>query len=86
MKKTITNVLTACGALFACTLIATNYGAVSSFFGLLGGITKGLGNITLVVLGQSDRVGRNTTYYTGNIGDDGSGDGLQSLDQYREVE
>jgi hypothetical protein len=83
MKKTITNVMTACGALFFCTLIATNYGAVTTFFNLLGNIFRGTGNIMLIVLGQGDRIATSGSF-RGNIGDDGSGDGLQDLTQYSE--
>lgn len=88
MKKTITNVMTACGALFFCTLVATNYGAVSTFFNLIGNITKGLGSITLIVLGQGDRINTSrNTYYSGNIGDDGSGNNQYlDLEQFRETE
>jgi hypothetical protein len=84
MKKTIYNVLATCGGLLVCTLVATNYGTVSSAFGLLGSVTKGLGNITLVVLGQSDRINRNTSYAP-NIGDDGSaGSGRVPMKPYQD--
>lgn len=77
------DVLATCGALLACTIIATNYGTVSSFFNIVGNITKGVGNITLVVLGQSDRI-RNTSY-SPNIGDDGSaGNGRVPMKRYEE--
>lgn len=88
MKNTIKNVTMTCGALFFCTLIATNYGAVSMFFGLLGNVTKGLGSITLIVLGQGDRINRSSpAFYSGNVGDDGSGDGKYiNLEQFKESE
>jgi hypothetical protein len=86
MKKTITNIMTACGGLFFCTLIATNYGAVSTFFNLVGNIAKGLGSITLIVLGQGDRIATSGSF-RGNIGDDGSGDNQYlDLEQFKESE
>jgi len=82
MKSTINNGLKVFGALFLCTLIATNYGAVSSLVSLLGSIAKGTGNIMLIVLGQSDKVGGG---FRANTGDDGSGDsGFAPLKPYRD--
>jgi hypothetical protein len=83
MKKTIYNVVMVVGTLTVCAILSRNWNFVSSSFNLLGTVIKGAGDIMWVVVGNPSPRSA-PAYYSGNIGDDGSGDGLQSLDQYRE--
>lgn len=84
MQKTFENTAKIVGFFTLCAIASANWQLVAGTFNIAGGLVRGAGNIMLMVVGGKPAGNTSPAFYSGNIGDDGSGDGLQDLTQYSE--
>ena len=84
MKKEIEKIAKVVGVVTLCAVATSNWGFVASTFNLAGSVVRGVGSIALVLLGNPAPGRPAPSFYSGNIGDDGSADEAEPLANYRD--